>query len=34
MGWKIDAETNLEIDAILTSTIEDPCPPDFMRPPD
>ena len=33
MGWRIDADTMLEIDAILARTIKDPVGPEFMAPP-
>ena len=33
MGWRIDADTMLEIDAILARTIRDPVGPEFMAPP-
>jgi aryl-alcohol dehydrogenase-like predicted oxidoreductase len=33
MGWRIDADTMAEIDAILARTIKDPVGPEFMAPP-
>jgi aryl-alcohol dehydrogenase-like predicted oxidoreductase len=33
MGWRIDADTMREIDAILKRTITDPVGPEFMAPP-
>ena len=33
MGWRIDADTMREIDAILARTIKDPVGPEFMAPP-